>query len=140
MHKNVFQLNQQNHKFNHLIYELYAVLVHLGETVDNGHLFSYIRSPDDLWYKTNDELITRVNLDSVLADNNSYVLCYGKISEEKINLPESEVNTSRTQSARFLFSSTSTRSNGPINTTTDDDDSPVRKHFSIFTTFIGFII
>jgi len=133
IHKNVLELNQQNYKFNDFIYELYAVLVHLGETADNGHIFSYVRSPDNLWYKTNDESITAINLNSVLADTNSYILCYAKLSEKNINLPQSADNTSRTQSARFLFSSTPVCSNRPTSNTTINDYSPVRKRFPILT-------
>jgi uncharacterized UBP type Zn finger protein len=126
--KNVLHLNQQNYKFNDFIYELYAVSVHLGEAANNGHIFSYVRSPDNLWYKANDELVTPVNVDSVLADNNSYILCYARLLEKNINLSEPVDNTSRLQSARFRFSSTPIRLNGSTNATIDDY-SPVRKKF-----------
>jgi hypothetical protein len=102
--------------------------VHIGETANNGHIFSYVRSPDNLWYKTNDELVIRVNVDSVLADNNSYILCYARLLEKNINLSEPVDNTSRLQSARFRFSSTPIGLNGSTNTTVDDY-SPVRKKF-----------
>lgn len=105
--------------------------MHLGENANNGHIFTYIRSPDNLWYKANDELVTPVNLNSVLNDNNSYILCYARLSEEKQNLWEPENNIFYTQSARFMFSSTPKRLNGPTNTDIDTY-SPVRKKIFYF--------
>jgi ubiquitin C-terminal hydrolase len=127
--KNMSQSNQKNLESNEFVYQLYSVLVHLGETTNNGHIFSYVRSPDDLWYKTNDELVTPVNLETVLSDKNSYILCYSKLSEEKINLGGREMNESCTEPSPVFFSSTPKHPN-VTTTRTFDDYSPVRKPIS----------
>jgi ubiquitin carboxyl-terminal hydrolase 36/42 len=74
-------LQEENEETRQSIYRLYAVVVHLGEQADNGHIFSYIRSPDGFWYEANDSSITPVNLERVLSDNGAYVLCYAKASD-----------------------------------------------------------
>lgn len=55
--RHVLQSNQDNPQLDKLIYQLYGVLIHLGDTANNGHIFSYIRSPDDAWYTANDETV-----------------------------------------------------------------------------------
>ena len=43
-------------------YKLYGVLVHLGNTSHSGHYYSYVRGPNDVWYKADDQ---RVSLNSL---------------------------------------------------------------------------
>ena len=57
---------QENPQSEEYIYMLYAVVVHLGETANNGHIFAYIRSPDNLWYRINDERVTSISPKLVL--------------------------------------------------------------------------
>ncbi|CAF3597916.1 unnamed protein product [Rotaria sordida] len=97
---------QKNDPSDESIYMLYAVIVHLGKTANNGHIFAYIRSPDNLWYKINDELVTSTDPKAVFSDNNSYVLWYTKLSEEKRNLYRKEINELFIPSSRISFSST----------------------------------
>lgn len=78
------QSGQENYQPDQFIYQLYAVVVHLGEAANNGHIFSYVRSSDELWYKINDELVTPVNIETVLSDKNSYILYYAKLSGKKL--------------------------------------------------------
>ena len=47
---NASQEAQENYQADEYVYMLYGVVVHLGETVDNGHIFVYVRAPDNLWY------------------------------------------------------------------------------------------
>ncbi|CAF1464470.1 unnamed protein product, partial [Rotaria sordida] len=97
---------QKNDPSDESIYMLYAVIVHLGKTANNGHIFAYIRSPDNLWYKINDELVTSTDPKAVFSDNNSYVLWYTKLSEEKRNLYRKEINELFISSSQNPFSST----------------------------------
>jgi ubiquitin C-terminal hydrolase len=48
-------------------YQLYAVVVHKGDSLMSGHYFCYIRSSPDTWHKLDDpEVInTRFNLFAV---------------------------------------------------------------------------
>jgi ubiquitin carboxyl-terminal hydrolase 36/42 len=56
---------------------LYGVIVHIGQ-VDEGHLFSYVRGPNDNWYKVNDSTVTPVTLAEVLSSHDAYLLFYGE--------------------------------------------------------------
>jgi ubiquitin carboxyl-terminal hydrolase 36/42 len=126
--RNMFQSNQASRQSNQLVYRLYSVLVHLGETADNGHIFSYILSPDDAWYKMDDEIITPVSLETVLSDKNAYIICYSKLSNDKIHLYEEGMNRSSAQSS-VIFSSSTPKHPNTITSETFDDHSPVRKLF-----------
>ncbi|CAF5053111.1 unnamed protein product, partial [Rotaria sp. Silwood1] len=117
---------QKNHQSDEYIYMLYAVVVHLGKTANNGHILVYIRSPDNLWYKINDELVTSTNPKTVFSDNNSYILWYTKLSAEKRNLYRKEINELFIPSSQVSFSSTPIHRN--VQTSRNFDDcSPVRK-------------
>ncbi|CAF0856625.1 unnamed protein product, partial [Didymodactylos carnosus] len=68
-------------------YKLYGIIMHQGESVANGHYYSYVKS-NNSWKCINDELVTNVNLFDVLnadksvddrtgkAGSNAYILCY----------------------------------------------------------------
>ena len=99
----------QQHKSNEYIYKLNAVVAHLGETVNSGHIFSYIRSPDNTWYEADDELVKKTDLHVVLTDNNSYILCYTKTSEDNIISQEKELFQSFTEPLHKILSSTPIR-------------------------------
>jgi ubiquitin C-terminal hydrolase len=43
-------------------YELYGVLVHLGYTSHSGHYYSYVKGPDNQWYKADDHLVKKLNI------------------------------------------------------------------------------
>lgn len=57
------------------LYNLYAVLVHLGYGCDSGHYFAYVKAPNGQWYRADDEDITPVSEKEVL-DQNAYMLFY----------------------------------------------------------------
>ncbi|CAF4288653.1 unnamed protein product, partial [Rotaria magnacalcarata] len=134
----IIQLNHEQSTSNVYIYKLNAVVVHIGEAADSGHIFSYIRSPDNLWYKADDTSVQRIDLDTVLACNNSYILCYAKSSTAGQVLRETEFFKSYEESSRVLFSSTPVRRDGitckiidhqtssPLNICIFDEESPDR--------------
>lgn len=43
-------------------YKLYGVLVHLGHTSHSGHYYSYVRAPNDTWYKADDQRVRKLNI------------------------------------------------------------------------------
>jgi ubiquitin carboxyl-terminal hydrolase 8 len=70
----VAELKQKYWKVN-TNYELYAVTKHIG-TTDFGHYYAYTKCIlDDLWYKCDDDTITKVSEDDVL-NCNGYILWY----------------------------------------------------------------
>lgn len=59
-------------------FHLYGVIIHMGQCTNNGHLFAYVRGPNQCWYKADDSTITLVSLDEVLSSNNAYLLFYAE--------------------------------------------------------------
>ena len=57
------------------VYRLFAVLVHAGQSTDCGHYFSFVRAPNDAWFRCDDESVTRVPLAKVL-EQQAYILYY----------------------------------------------------------------
>lgn len=55
-------------------YELVAVLVHQGVSCDSGHYLAYVKHAGG-WYKCNDAVVERVDLDTVLRQQ-AYILMY----------------------------------------------------------------
>lgn len=47
-------------------YSLFAVINHLGSSINAGHYTAYVRQQRDYWYKCDDHVITRANLKEVL--------------------------------------------------------------------------
>jgi ubiquitin carboxyl-terminal hydrolase 36/42 len=39
-------------------YKLYGVLVHLGHTSHSGHYYSYVKGPNEVWYKADDQRVS----------------------------------------------------------------------------------
>ncbi|KAL3289741.1 hypothetical protein HHI36_023138 [Cryptolaemus montrouzieri] len=58
-------------------YTLFAVINHLGNSINNGHYIAYVRQQQDFWYKCDDHVITRANLQEVL-NSEGYLLFYHK--------------------------------------------------------------
>jgi ubiquitin carboxyl-terminal hydrolase 36/42 len=55
-------------------YELVGVLVHQGRTCNSGHYLSYVKSGED-WFKTNDSVVTKVDVSAVLKQQ-AYIVLY----------------------------------------------------------------
>lgn len=71
-------MSEENANDQSLNYRLYAVLVHVGSSMHSGHYFSYVRSPNNRWYKADDTTMTPCDLNHVLTQHGAYILCYIK--------------------------------------------------------------
>ncbi len=57
-----------------LIFNLYAVLVHIGGSCNSGHYYCYVKAPNHSWYCMNDSTVSNVYM---------YTMCKKKL--KKIN-------------------------------------------------------
>jgi len=65
-----------------IIYNLYGVLTHLGESGPNAHFFASCKSPvDGKWYRYNDAIVTPINdfQKDVIDFGTPYILFYQKM-------------------------------------------------------------
>jgi ubiquitin carboxyl-terminal hydrolase 36/42 len=74
-------MSEENSNDQLLNYRLYAVLVHVGSSMHSGHYYSYVRSPNNRWYKADDTTMTQCDLNQVLTQHGAYILCYIKETE-----------------------------------------------------------
>jgi ubiquitin carboxyl-terminal hydrolase 36/42 len=88
-------------------YKLYGVLVHLGYTSHSGHYYSYVRAPNDVWYKADDERVSVVSKNDAL-NQNAYILFYSRIINE--GLSGNEPMPTSTTAANGAHSPTQTNS------------------------------
>ncbi|XP_052630780.1 ubiquitin carboxyl-terminal hydrolase 42-like [Harpia harpyja] len=58
-----------------LLYTLYAVLVHRGDSCHAGHYFCYTKASNGLWYKMNDMAVNGCGIETVLRQQ-AYLLVY----------------------------------------------------------------
>lgn len=63
-------------------YKLHGVLVHQGSTSHSGHYYSYVRAPNNSWYRADDSKVNNVQLGDVLRQN-AYLLFYTKITDNQ---------------------------------------------------------
>ena len=63
---------------NDYIYDLYAVIVHEGSSTHSGHYYSYVRGfeRDNLWYKCNDSIVTKLDGIEAALNKQAYILFY----------------------------------------------------------------
>ncbi|CAA0831200.1 Ubiquitin carboxyl-terminal hydrolase 17 [Striga hermonthica] len=74
------------------IYQLYAVVVHLGKNAAySGHYVSYVRDFHGDWFKIDDSLVSRVDLETVLSVE-AYILFYARHSPRGASLVRSTSN------------------------------------------------
>lgn len=77
------QQNNNNSNNNYAKYKLYAILVHRGKSIREGHYIAYIRpgaaNGDDQWYIFDDNFVTKCT-DISKSNGNAYALIYIKIS------------------------------------------------------------
>ncbi|KAL6181069.1 hypothetical protein ACLB2K_047726 [Fragaria x ananassa] len=60
-----------------LMYELYAIVEHVGFSATSGHYFCFIRSSPDTWHRLDDSKVTRVREEFVLSQE-AYILFYAR--------------------------------------------------------------
>ncbi|CAF1686122.1 unnamed protein product, partial [Adineta ricciae] len=77
-------MSEENCNDQSLNYRLYAVLVHVGSSMHSGHYYSYVRSPNNRWYKADDSTMTQCDLNQVLTQHGAYILCYINETEPAI--------------------------------------------------------
>lgn len=63
--------------------ELYAAIIHSGQSSDSGHYYCYIKNPANIWFKIDDEKIQTSNF-SKLSKENVQILFYKKILKNEI--------------------------------------------------------
>jgi ubiquitin carboxyl-terminal hydrolase 36/42 len=51
---------------NKELYDLYGIVVHLGDTPRSGHYISFIKASDNNWYECNDSIIRKCTKDNIL--------------------------------------------------------------------------
>ncbi|CAF4486075.1 unnamed protein product, partial [Rotaria magnacalcarata] len=104
--QDIQELNKENNTIDNFVYKLKSVVVHLGENATSGHVFTYVRSPDETWYTANDESMKSTRLDTVLGDKYAYILCYTKVPKSSAILSDTNMIISPARSSLFLNSST----------------------------------
>ncbi|NXY24691.1 UBP42 hydrolase, partial [Atrichornis clamosus] len=60
-----------------LLYSLYAVVVHCGDTCLDGHFFCYTKASNGQWYKMNDVSVDSCGIHTVLSQQ-AYLLFYAR--------------------------------------------------------------
>jgi ubiquitin C-terminal hydrolase len=71
--------NDDNNKiYNNFSYKLYAVINHHGQTLEQGHYSTYIRTVNDNWFLVNDAQYRPVPRKEIFYNENAFVLFYAK--------------------------------------------------------------
>ncbi|CAN8194279.1 unnamed protein product [Coccothraustes coccothraustes] len=66
-----------------LLYSLYAIVVHSGDTCLEGHFLCYAKASNGLWYKMDDESVDNCDIHTVLGQQ-AYLLFYARCSDLKM--------------------------------------------------------
>ena len=114
------ETNKVYYEATEFIYKLFAFVVHIGEFVDKGHIFSYVRAPDDCWYKADDESVTSTTLNNIFCDKDCYKLCYIKLSENESTQYEMKLEITLRPSIQSCFSSTPIRNDNRFHKQLED--------------------
>ncbi|XP_073670234.1 uncharacterized protein [Paramisgurnus dabryanus] len=64
-----------------VMYGLYAVLVHSGDSCRAGHYYCYVKASNEQWYKMNDSTVHPSTL-KVVLDQQAYILFYLRMQEK----------------------------------------------------------
>jgi ubiquitin carboxyl-terminal hydrolase 36/42 len=70
--------NQNINSSNDYLYQLYAVINHIGDDPRSGHYYSYIRSSNNRWFLVDDSRYRRASSNEVFNNSEAYILFYGK--------------------------------------------------------------
>lgn len=109
-------------------YKLYGVLVHVGSTSHSGHYYSYVRAPNNIWYKADDQRINAVQANDALRQN-AYILFYSRLNEPInndliIQRPLSQVNNNEN---KIKESNNKQEEEAKLNLNNKDDDRILSK-------------
>ncbi|CAF1550399.1 unnamed protein product, partial [Rotaria sp. Silwood1] len=64
---------------NNFFYKLYAIINHIGDDLNSGHYYCYVRSVDNLWFLVDDVHCRTVSSAEVLNHPQALMLFYGKV-------------------------------------------------------------
>eukprot|EP01065_Artemidia_motanka_P040811 TRINITY_DN518_c0_g2_i1.p1 TRINITY_DN518_c0_g2~~TRINITY_DN518_c0_g2_i1.p1 ORF type:complete len:2026 (+),score=546.13 TRINITY_DN518_c0_g2_i1:130-6207(+) len=56
------------------VYDVFAVVNHQGETLRDGHYYSYVKCKDGQWYEFNDKLVARIEDPACVCTREAYLL------------------------------------------------------------------
>ena len=108
-------MSEENSNDQSLNYRLYAVLVHVGASMHSGHYFSYVRSPNNRWYKADDTTMTQCDLNQVLTQHGAYILCYIKETPLSNNMTNGSSSSPTTNTSPPSTTSKIVYQNGKLN-------------------------
>uniref|UniRef100_A0A7N0U042 Ubiquitin carboxyl-terminal hydrolase n=1 Tax=Kalanchoe fedtschenkoi TaxID=63787 RepID=A0A7N0U042_KALFE len=72
-----YTVGHPEHNQAELVYDLYAVIVHMGSSSNSGHYYCFVRSSPSMWHEFDDSMVTRVSESHVLSQE-AYILFYAK--------------------------------------------------------------
>lgn len=82
-HRHAHKQQQQQHGNHHhghrkpVMYDLYAVLVHLGHSLHSGHYVCYVKAGNGMWHLCDDHKVAQVS-QRVVEGQHAYILFYIK--------------------------------------------------------------
>jgi ubiquitin carboxyl-terminal hydrolase 36/42 len=65
-------------------YRLYAVIAHVGTSLESGHYTTFINCPGSNWYKLNDAQVTVASVEEVLKAP-GYLMFYSRLCDDNEN-------------------------------------------------------
>ncbi|CAF4959662.1 unnamed protein product, partial [Rotaria magnacalcarata] len=83
MTSDLFTTNDKSRNINsstNNLYKLYAVINHIGDNLNSGHYYSYIRSSDNRWFLVDDAHCQHASSNEILNHPEAFMLFYVKAS------------------------------------------------------------
>ncbi|CAF2075057.1 unnamed protein product [Rotaria magnacalcarata] len=81
MTSDLFTTNDKSRNINsstNNLYKLYAVINHIGDNLNSGHYYSYIRSSDNRWFLVDDAHCQHASSNEILNHPEAFMLFYVK--------------------------------------------------------------
>ncbi|CAF2117289.1 unnamed protein product [Rotaria magnacalcarata] len=92
MTSDLFTANDKSQNINsstNNLYKLYAVINHIGDNLNSGHYYLYIRSSDNRWFLVDDAHCQHVSSNEVLNHPEAFMLFYAKVCPASVSMNES---------------------------------------------------
>lgn len=103
------------------IYDLYAVAVHAGHSLQSGHYYSYVKAPNCSWYRCDDETVSTASESTALSQK-AYLLFY--ISRDAVSRAGALASLKPQRAIEAVLAATATRQNpAPVPTDSDESES-----------------